>query len=184
MNAPLGLESGTVRVMPHDPRWSMLFAQEAKRIRGALAARDLQLVIEHMGSTAVSGLSAKPIIDILAGWDRVEMLPRVIATLQDAGYIHRGEQGIPGREFFRRGDPRQYHLHLAQFRGTFWQDHLAFRDLLRTDDRIAGEYDTLKHGLAERYPRDREAYIDGKTVFVQEMLLHARARGMYHHDDA
>ena len=184
MNAPLGLESGTVRVMPHDPQWSALFAREAKRIRAALAARDLPLVIEHMGSTAVPGLSAKPIIDILAGWERVEVLPRLIATLQDAGYIHRGEQGIPGREFFRRGDPRQYHLHLAQFRGSFWQDHLVFRDLLRADVRIAGEYDTLKHRLAERYPRDREAYIDGKTAFVQEMLRHARARGMYRDDDA
>jgi GrpB-like predicted nucleotidyltransferase (UPF0157 family) len=184
MNAPLGLESGTVRLMPHDPQWSLLFAQEVTRIRDALAARELALVIEHMGSTAVPGLSAKPIIDILAGWDRVEELPRFIATLQDAGYIHRGEQGIPGREFFRRGDPRQYHLHLAQFRGTFWQDHLAFRDLLRADARIAGEYDALKHRLAERYPRDREAYIDGKTEFVQEMLRHARARGLHCDHDA
>ena len=179
MNASLGLESGTVRVVPHDPRWSVLFAQEAQRIRDALAARDLTLAIEHMGSTAVPGLSAKPIVDLLAGWDRVEELPRLIDALRDAGYIHRGEQGIPGREFFRRGDPRQYHLHLAQFGGPFWRDHLAFRDLLRADAGIASAYDALKHMLAEKYPRDREAYIDGKTEFVQDMLERARERGMY-----
>jgi GrpB-like predicted nucleotidyltransferase (UPF0157 family) len=179
VNASLGLESGTVRVVPHDARWAVLFAQEAQRIRDALAARDLTLAIEHMGSTAVPGLSAKPIVDLLAGWDRVEELPRLIAALRDAGYIHRGEQGIPGREFFRRGDPRQYHLHLAQFGGPFWRDHLAFRDLLRADAGIAGAYDALKHMLAEKYPRDREAYIDGKTKFVQDMLERARERGMY-----
>jgi GrpB-like predicted nucleotidyltransferase (UPF0157 family) len=109
----------------------------------------------------------------------VAELPLLIAALQDAGYTHRGEQGIPGREFFRQGDPREYHLHLAQFRGAFWQDHLAFRDLLRADAGIAGAYDMLKHRLAAQYPRDREAYIDGKTAFIQEMLRHAKAGGMY-----
>jgi GrpB-like predicted nucleotidyltransferase (UPF0157 family) len=179
MNSPLGLESGAVRLVAYDPQWSVLFAQEAQRIRDALDARNLTLVIEHMGSTAVPGLAAKPIVDILAGWDRVEELPRLIAAVRDAGYLHRGEQGIPGREFFRRGDPRQYHLHLTRFRGTFWADHLAFRDLLRREADVAGAYDALKHVLAEKYPRNREAYIDGKTEFVQEMLRHARARGMY-----
>lgn len=119
MNSPLGLESGAVRLVAYDPQWSVLFAQEAQRIRDALDARNLTLVIEHMGSTAVPGLAAKPIVDILAGWDRVEELPRLIAAVRDAGYLHRGEQGIPGREFFRRGDPRKYHLHLTRFRGTF-----------------------------------------------------------------
>jgi GrpB-like predicted nucleotidyltransferase (UPF0157 family) len=180
MDAPLGLESGMVRVMPHDPRWGDLFAQEAERIRETLAAANLVSVIEHMGSTAVPGLAAKPIVDILAGWHHVEELPRLIAALQDAGYTYRGEQGIPGREFFRRGEPRQYHLHLAQFRGSFWQDHLAFRDLLRADDGVAGAYASLKYLLAQKYPWDREAYIDGKTAFVHEMLRQAKARGMYH----
>jgi GrpB-like predicted nucleotidyltransferase (UPF0157 family) len=179
MDAPLGLESGIVRVMPYDSRWVGLFAQEAERIRESLAAANLVVVIEHMGSTAVPGLSAKPIVDILAGWHHVEELSRLIAALQDVGYTYRGEQGIPGRQFFRRGDPRQYHLHLAQFRGSFWQDHLAFRDLLRADDGVAGAYASLKDMLAQKYPRDRQAYIDGKTAFVHEMLRQAKARGMY-----
>ena len=76
MNAPLGLESGAVRLLAYDPRWSVLFAQEAQRIRDALDARNLTLVIEHMESTAVPDLAAKPIVD--AGWDRVEELPRLI----------------------------------------------------------------------------------------------------------
>ena len=174
MSAPLGLESGIVRVVPYDSRWADLFAREAERIRTALAERHLAIAIEHMGSTGVPSLSAKPIIDILGGWTRAEDLPRIIAALQDAGYVHRGEQGIPGREFFRRGDPRQYHMHLASLGGTFWRDHLAFRDLLRADTQLARDYDALKYALAERYARNREAYTDGKTAFVQDALREAR----------
>jgi GrpB-like predicted nucleotidyltransferase (UPF0157 family) len=168
----LGLESGTVRVVPYDPRWAELFAAEADRIRAALGA-ELPLALEHMGSTAVPGLAAKPIIDLLGGYPPGAQAERYVEPLVRAGYIHRGEQEIPGREFFRRGAPRSYHLHVAVQGGTFWRTHLAFRDALRARPEVRDAYAALKMQLAQRFPRDREAYIEGKTAFVRQVVAEA-----------
>lgn len=168
----LGLSSGTVRVVPYDPDWPRLFMQEADRIRGILG--DLPVALEHTGSTAVPGLAAKPILDILGGHPPDADVLSCIAAVERAGYAYRGEQGIPGRHFFRRGDPRSYHLHLAVRDGSFWRDHLTFRDALRGDPKLRAEYEALKLALAERYPSDRESYIDGKTTFVRNAVMGLR----------
>lgn len=124
----VGLESGMVRVVNYDPRWPVLYAGETARLRGALATCGLTLVLEHTGSTAIPGLVAKPIVDILAGCAEDEERDPLIAAIESAGYVYRGEQGIPGRDFFRRGTPRSYHLHLTAIGSEFWRDHLTFRD--------------------------------------------------------
>jgi GrpB-like predicted nucleotidyltransferase (UPF0157 family) len=166
----LGLESGAVRVVPYDSNWPSLFAAEAERLQQRFAARGLAVVLEHTGSTAVPGLAAKPILDILAGYPEGAVVEEYITVLTKAEYVHRGEQGIPGREFFRRGDPRAYHVHLAAIDSPFWRDHLAFRDRLRADNALRDAYASLKHDLAARYPRDREAYIEAKGSFVRDVL--------------
>ena len=171
----LGLESGTVRVVPYDPAWPSLFAAEADRIRQFFAAAGLAVVLEHTGSTAVPGLAAKPIIDILAGYPEGAIVAEYISVLTSAEYVHRGEQGIPGREFFRRGDPRSYHVHLTSIGSAFWRDHLTFRDRLRADNALRDAYAVLKRDLAAQFPRDREAYIEGKGSFVNEVLALSRA---------
>src|SRR6266568_3023147 len=153
MASPLGLESGTVRIVPYDPEWPLLFDVEARRLRSALAP--LPIVLEHTGSTSVPGLAAKPVLDILAGVTEGASVERYVVKLIGAGYLHRGDRGIPGREFFRRGDPRAYHLHLAPIGSTFWREHLAFRDYLRMHADIRDEYAELKRSLAARFPRDR-----------------------------
>src|SRR5262245_50308839 len=168
MDASLGLEPGTVRLVPYDPRWPELFQVEAARIAATLAP--LELALEHTGSTSVPGLIAKPVLDILAGYHHPVNLPALISGLQRASYVHRGTQGIPEREFFRRGDPRSYHLHLTQVGSKFWADHLTFRDHLRTDSVLRDSYAELKSQLAARYPSDREAYIEGKGEFVRAVL--------------
>ena len=170
MSGSLGLESGTVRVVPYDPAWPDLYEAEVARLAPILAAHGVLLAFEHMGSTAVPGLAAKPILDILAGRHSDLARDEAIAAIEAAGYIYRGEQGIPNRDFFRRGTPRQYHLHLAAVGGEFWNDHLAFRNYLRADAAAAAEYSELKRVLAARFPFDREAYIEGKTGFVTEIL--------------
>ena len=167
----LGLESGTVRVVAYDARWPELFRAEAARIASVVGP--LGLEIEHTGSTSVPGLAAKPIIDMLAGRPPEAPLEPYVRALEAAGYAHRGEQGIPGRHFFRRGDPRSYHLHLAAHGGRFWCDQLAFRDRLRADPALRDAYAALKRALAARHPRDREAYIEGKSDFVREVLARA-----------
>jgi GrpB-like predicted nucleotidyltransferase (UPF0157 family) len=172
----LGLESGRVRVAAYDERWPALFGAESTRLQAALAAAGLDVALEHMGSTAVPGLAAKPIIDILGGLRVEGDRMAAIAALVAAGYVHRGEQGIPGRDFFRRGDPRRYHLHLTVIDSAFWNDHRAFRDWLRAHPEVAAEYARLKVELATRHPGDRESYTDGKTEFVRRVLDEAKAR--------
>jgi GrpB-like predicted nucleotidyltransferase (UPF0157 family) len=160
-------------VVPYDPAWPELYAAEAARLDRVLSSAGISLVVEHTGSTAVPGLAAKPVLDILAG--RPAGTPRegAIEALRAAGYLYRGEQGIAGRDFFRRGEPRQYHLHLAAVESTFLKEHRAFRDYLRAHPEAAAAYASLKYELAARYPRDREAYIAGKTAFVQAVLAEA-----------
>lgn len=169
----LGLESGRVRVVPYCDDWPALYAAEEARLVASLESEGVTLVLEHSGSTSVPGLGAKPIIDILAGDTSDEMRRAAIVALQQAGYDHRGESGIPGRDFFRRGDPRQYHLHLTRFGSAFWNDHRMFRDWLRSHPATAAEYMALKLALAARYATDREAYIEGKTEFVHHVLTTA-----------
>lgn len=173
----LGLEPGVVRLVAYDPAWPARFAAESARLReAATRAGDggtLPLALEHMGSTAVPGLAAKPVLDLLAGYPPGAAVAPYVRTLEAAGYVHRGEQGIPGREFFRRGTPRAYHLHLTAEGGTFWREHLAFRDALRADATLRDAYAALKRELAERHPRDREAYTDGKGAFVRAVVAAA-----------
>jgi GrpB-like predicted nucleotidyltransferase (UPF0157 family) len=174
----LGLEAGSVRVVPYDPDWPTLYAAEKARLEPMLASCGVSLVLEHTGSTAVAGLTAKPIVDLLAGRSSDDDRSAAIAALESAGYLYRGEQGIAGRDFFRRGDPRQYHLHLTQIGSAFWNDHRSFRDYLRTHSEAAAAYAALKRELAARYPQDRGAYIEGKAGFVEEVLAKALAKAL------
>ena len=172
----LGLESGIVRLVPYDSAWPSLFSAEAERLHELFAAAGLAVTLEHMGSTAIPGLAAKPILDILGGYAEGTPVTECIDVITGAGYVHRGEQGISGREFFRRGNPRSYHLHLTAIDSPFWRDHLTFRNRLRTDQGLRDAYAALKHDLAARFPRDREAYIEGKGPFVTHVVA-ARAEG-------
>lgn len=165
---PLGLPSGVVRLVPYDPAWPQLFAAEAARLERALAGMIIRF--EHTGSTSIPGLAAKPVLDILGGVPDDAPMEPYIAALTASGYVHRGEQGIAGREFFRRGEPRAYHLHLTSVGSSFWRDHLAFRDYLRANPGVRDEYGKLKLDLALRFPNDRESYIDHKGPFVRHVL--------------
>ena len=166
----LGLESGIVRLVPYDAAWPGFFSAEAERLRKLFAAAGLVVTLEHMGSTAIPGLAAKPILDILGGYPEGMPVTEYIDVLTAAGYVHRGEQGIPGREFFRLGNPRSYHMHLTSIDSSFWHDHLTFRNRLRADDSLRDTYAALKHELAARFPRDREVYIEAKGPFVNYVL--------------
>jgi GrpB-like predicted nucleotidyltransferase (UPF0157 family) len=177
MLEPLGLESKTVRLVPYDERWPALFAEEAKRIADAVTASDLpELALEHVGSTAVPGLPAKPVLDIAAAYAAGTAPAVYVPVLESLGYVYRGDAGLPGREFFRRGDPRSHHLHLVEHHGTHWVRYLRFRDAVRADAAVRDAYAALKHALALRHPRDREAYILGKAEFI-EGVVHASAVG-------
>jgi GrpB-like predicted nucleotidyltransferase (UPF0157 family) len=171
MANPLGLESGVVRLVEYDSRWPALFSAEQHRLRAICGPIPLQF--EHIGGTSIPGMRAKPVLDILAGRSDRTPIADCVAALTQAGYEHRGQQGVPGREFFRRGQPRAYHVHLAEKDSPLWRDYLVFRDYLRTHSEAARQFADLKRTLAARFPRDREAYINGKSARVREILQRA-----------
>jgi GrpB-like predicted nucleotidyltransferase (UPF0157 family) len=164
----LGLESGVVRLVEYDARWPALFAAEQQRIHGQ--CRSLALRLEHVGGTSIPGMCAKPVLDIAAGRFRDTSIQDCIAALQRAGYEHRGDRGVPGRHYFRRGEPRAYHVHLVEGGGPLWRDYLAFRDYLREHGEAARQFADLKRALAARFAQDREAYMNAKSAHVQEIL--------------
>jgi len=169
----LGLEAGTVRVVAYDTNWPALFLAESQRLTAA--CRSLPVHFEHVGSTAVPGLCAKPVLDILAGHPAGVSALDYVTDFERAGYIHRGDRGIAGHQFFRRGQPRAYHIHLVEEDGELWRQYLGFRDHLRADPTAARRYGELKEALAARFPHDRESYINGKSEFVREVL--SRSQG-------
>jgi len=169
----IGLPRGTVRLLASDPVWTRAFRDEAARLEHDIAAASLPpLTFEHIGSTAVAGLDAKPIIDMLAGHERGDDPRRWFAVLIGAGYEHRGPQGVPDRELFVLGPEsrRTHHLNLVAFEGAFWRDHITFRDRLRGDVALRAEYAAIKRQLAAANPNDRAAYTSGKAAFVARTM--------------
>jgi GrpB-like predicted nucleotidyltransferase (UPF0157 family) len=168
----LGLPKGMVRLMPHSELWHQLFAQEDARLRDA--AGQYLLAIEHVGSTSICGLSAKPIIDIAAAVCEIADVEKCIVPIEGLGYQYRGEFGIAGRHYFVKGEPRTHHLHMVELRSGFWRSHLLFRDYLRRHSEVAEEYEKLKRELAQKYEENREAYTEGKAAFIEHVLRVAR----------
>ena len=165
----IGLCRGIVQLRASDPAWAEAFRAEAARLAQHVADAGLPpLLFEHIGSTAVPGLEAKPIIDLIAGHQQGIEPRAYFLTLQAAGYEHRGPQGVPEREFFVRGPEhhRTHHLNLVPFEGAFWREHLKFRDRLRDEHEVRVAYGVLKRELAATHPDDRGAYTAGKARFV------------------
>ena len=160
---------------PYDTTWPLEFAVEADRI--ARACRGLALRLEHIGSTSIPGLSAKPVIDVLAGRPGNVSGESYVAVFRQLGYEHKGAYGVPGRNYFRRGTPRTHHVHLVSWTSTVWEDHLLFRDYLRSHPETAREYETLKRELAALYIQDKERYTDAKGPFIRSIVRHAREEG-------
>ena len=162
----------SVRLVPYDSTWPLEFATEAARIERACAGLPLEL--EHIGSTAVPGLAAKPVIDILAGRPGNIAGATFVAAFHQLGYEHKGAYGVPGRNYFRRGSPRTHHVHLVSTSSDFWHDHLLFRNYLRSHPDIAREYETIKRELAAMYVMDREQYTDAKGPFIRSIVRRAK----------
>lgn len=163
-----------VIIVDYDPAWPQAFVQEHKRIAGALANVAGVTGIEHVGSTAVPGLAAKPIIDIMIGVRKLADGERGVGPLVGLGYEYLGEYGVLGRLYFRKGSPRSHHVHLVQHGGDFWERHLLFRELLREQSDLRDQYAALKRALAEQYRANREGYTEAKTSFIQSALAQGR----------
>lgn len=164
----LGLASGRVSLARAHDAWAAAFEEERGRVLGALGPRIVS--IEHVGSTSIPGVPAKPILDILVGVEDFEEARVCIAPMVAFGYTYRGENGIPGRHYFVKGDPRTHHMHVLEVRSEDYALTLRFRDLLCTRPDLAEQYAREKERLALRYSRDREGYQREKGRVVEKML--------------
>jgi GrpB-like predicted nucleotidyltransferase (UPF0157 family) len=164
-----------VLVVEYDPTWPARYEAEAALVKRALGG--LQVAIEHVGSTSVPGLAAKPTIDLAAGLRTLELDSATMERLDALGYEHRGEMGVPGRRYFRKGTsyPREFNLHVVRWDGALWRDYLSFRDHLRTHPQTAKRYAERKRDLATA-SADLEAYGQGKRAFIAEVLERAARR--------
>ena len=168
-------------VVDYDPDWPQRFQFFRGRIMVALGG--LAAAIEHVGSTAVVGLAAKPIIDMDVLLASGDALPAAIERLANLGYIHQGDLGIPEREaFLAPANDAPHHLYVCPPHSREFHRHVALRDYLRSHPKEAKAYGDLKQALALKFVHDREAYIAGKGEFVTELLnraLSTRSGGLY-----
>lgn len=167
----LGLQQNTVTLLPHDPAWLEEFRREAALVRKS----STQIInIQHIGSTAIPGLDAKPIIDLLAGMpgEKAEISEAQaqswIAHFSSIGYHFGQNASTPERLFFYRGskDFKTHHLHVVVHNQQAWHNLIAFRDYLKAHPAAVQQYATLKSELASRYKDQRERYTQAKSQFI------------------
>lgn len=160
-----------VRLSPYDPSWPALFARERDRL---LSLFPQLLAVEHIGSTAVPGLAAKPVIDLLAGVASMAAADALFDPLLVGGYTTSREfnASLHDRRWFMRAanGRRTHHLHVVVHAGPVWTDRLRFRDLLRASPALAQAYWQCKAELALRFRHDREAYTAAKGAYIASTL--------------
>lgn len=160
-------------VVRYDNQWPEQFAALRCRVDAAVSAIAHETI--HVGSTAVPGLAAKPIIDLDVVVPGRSLVAPAITALAAAGWRHRGDLGIPGREAFEPvPDPAYHHLYLVVADSPAHRDHLDLRDYLRTHPAECERYAALKRQLAPLLPAGRDAYVTGKAGLVTELLKRAR----------
>ena len=170
----LGLIRGTVQLQPHQPMWQHNARETIAILKKVLG--DTAVDIQHIGSTAIGTISAKPIIDLVVGLrDKDEVLAKTDA-LKAVGVIFRGEDH-PGQLLFVMGDfekdTRTHHIHAVIWNGTEWNNYLNFRDYLNANPDKAQEYDALKRSLAEHFAEERGKYTAGKQTMIDRFLAEA-----------
>ena len=173
-NDMLGLKRGTVTLAEHQDSWQAEAEQtiaELKRLLGNTATD-----IQHIGSTAISSIHAKPIIDIVVGVHEPNDIMPYIETLEIGHYMFRGED-VPGQILFVKGDfesdIRTHHIHVVKWNGIDWNNYINFRDYLNAFPEKAKRYDMCKLNLAKQFPQERGSYTKGKQSLVSALLKEA-----------
>ena len=166
-----------VVIVEYNPNWKLLFIKEAEQIRKVCDA-NLIIRIEHFGSTAIPGLAAKPIIDLLVEVSSLQAAKKIaVSPLESLGYAYWHDNPNPQRMFFVKGlppnDPRTHHVHMVEADSILWE-RLVFRDYLRQHPHEAARYEQLKRSLAQHFKNDREAYTAGKAEYINYVMQKAR----------
>ena len=171
--------SNPVVIVDYTHRWPLIYEKERHHI--VAVARHRVLSVEHIGSTAVVGLGAKPIIDIMLGVNGLPDAGELLSLLGKIGYEEAIRQQGDSEWYYclkkiaHEEDVwcRNFHLHLMKFRSETWRRHILFRDFLRNHSEVAQKYDKLKRMLAEKYGIDREGYTNAKTEFIVSVVKQA-----------
>jgi GrpB-like predicted nucleotidyltransferase (UPF0157 family) len=171
------MREAPIQIVPYDPAWVVRFESERAFLEPLLAPWR-RGPIEHVGSTAVVGLCAKPVIDMMVGVTSLVESQSARDVLRHAGYQY-AEYKTDVMHWFCKPSfaVRTHHLHLIPYGSPLWHDRLRFRDLLRADSKFAREYAALKLELASRFELDREAYTDGKSPFIDRALASLGSAG-------
>ncbi|MFX0183133.1 MAG: GrpB family protein [Candidatus Hodarchaeota archaeon] len=164
----IGFKRGKIKLLPYQLEWKELFSKEKQHLEATIGNNILE--IEHIGSTAIPGMTAKPIIDIAIAIHNFEEAKVCIDLLEKIGYEYKGEFGISRRHYFVKGTPRRYHLHMNEITSENWKNHISFRDYLIKHPDKAKQYADLKIKPAQQFKANREAYIEGKTSFIKKIL--------------
>lgn len=159
-------------VVAYDPTWPRMFERERAAIRSALG--DLRVEVEHIGSTSVPGLAAKPKIDIVIGLPRWEDLDAAVDALLRIGYEHEPQLPRPRTFSMKRGRPTTHRVRFVERDGELWKELISFREALRSDPELAARYGALKQELAGVHRDDHQAYTAGKGPFIEAMLQQVR----------
>jgi len=172
------VRSGSIAVVSHDPGWSRLFEAERALLEGVLAAW-LKGGVHHIGSTAIPGVAAKPIIDMMAGVSDLGQARAAFESLKALLYVHTPHRPGIAHHFSKpstKPSEVTHGLHLTEPGSDLWREGLAFRDALRQDAALAAEYEAIKRRLADEHPTDVGAYTAGKREFVGAVLAKAGLR--------
>lgn len=163
-----------VEVVPHNPEWKKEFLEEAENLKQVFGGELVS--IQHKGSTAIPGIFAKPIIDIMPVVRDIDKVDALNDEMIKIGYHPKGEYGIPGRRYFFKGSDENHthHVHVFQVGHPDIERHCLFAEYLKTHPGEAQAYSRLKDKLAKRYREEPEKYTDGKTDFIQGINRKAR----------
>lgn len=172
----LGLTRGQVKLVPYDPEWKGLFEEEKELLLKHFG--DKIIAIEHIGSTAIPGMSAKPIIDMNVAVSSLDDIDVFIQELPKLGYEYIPERRFTDRQFFPKGpaENRTHHLNLVEITSeTGWRNQLLFRDYLINHPEAREAYQQLKQDLAEKYADNRDKYTERKGAFVMAIIEKVKA---------
>lgn len=164
----LGLDAEKVMLAEYDKEWNSYYTSEFILIKNALG--DSVIDIQHIGSTSIVGMKAKPIIDILVGLESFLKINTIIKNMENIGYIYAYWAGIPNDYTFRKGNFTTHLVHIVEYGKENWFHNIVFRDKLRNNPDLVKQYEELKEELVKKFPDSREKYTEGKNKFIADVI--------------
>lgn len=176
MTSKIGLKRGTVKLSSYSNTWKSLYKKEKGILKSTLKNYIKIIDIQHVGSTSIPKLKAKPIIDIAIGIQILKDGKKCVKSLEKLGYEYEHDAGVKGRHFFAKGPEknRTHYLHIEKHNGKLWQNHILFRNYLKRFANIRKEYQKIKEIAADKYKNDRVAYSKEKSKFIDDTVKKAK----------